>query len=178
MDLLIYKAKKGDKESFIKLMELNKQAMYKTATAILRNDEDVADALQETILACYTNINKLKNSNYFKTWITKILINKCNDIVRKNKNVLYVDKVAEGSYCDDVTDDISLKESFHDLGENYNLLMTLCYIHQLSIKEISSMLGLNENTVKTRLSRGREHFKENYLKNEEGGFILEYGKSR
>lgn len=173
MDLLIHKTRKGDQDAFIKLMEINKQAMYKTAKAILRNDEDVADAMQETILACYTNINKLEKSKYFKTWLIKILINKCNDIMRKNKNILCVAEVEEGSYCDDFTENINLRESFNHLGKNYDLLMTLYYIHEFNIREISNMLDLNENTVKTRLSRGREYFKNTYLKYDEGGLTYE-----
>ncbi len=52
MDLLIRKAKKRDKAAFQELMEQQGKAMYKVAKAILKNDEDVADAMQETALVC------------------------------------------------------------------------------------------------------------------------------
>lgn len=74
MEFYIKKAKKGDVDAFIKLMDMNKLSMYKTAKVILNNDEDIADAIQETILSCYKNIKDLKESKYFKTWnILKIL---------------------------------------------------------------------------------------------------------
>ncbi len=61
-------------------MEMNKQSMYKVAKSYLRYEEDVADAMQETILICYEKLGDLKEPKYFKTWMIRILINKCKDI--------------------------------------------------------------------------------------------------
>lgn len=55
-EVLIRKAKKGDKDAFCRLMDENVQSMYKIAAAYLKNDEDVADAIQDTILSCYENL--------------------------------------------------------------------------------------------------------------------------
>ena len=59
-EVLIRKAKKGDKDAFCRLMDENVQSMYKIAAAYLKNDEDVADAIQDTILSCYENLKSLK----------------------------------------------------------------------------------------------------------------------
>ena len=69
---LIRKAKKGDKDAFCRLMDENVQSMYKIAAAYLKNDEDVADAIQDTILSCYENLKfpflqRTKESNLRKT---------------------------------------------------------------------------------------------------------------
>lgn len=61
MEFLVKMAKKGDAESFIFLIEQNKQDMYKVARGFLRNEEDVADAMSETVLTCYEKIGTLKN---------------------------------------------------------------------------------------------------------------------
>lgn len=61
MEFLVKMAKKGDAESFILLIEQNKQDMYKVARGFLRNEEDVADAMSETVLTCYEKIGTLKN---------------------------------------------------------------------------------------------------------------------
>ncbi|MEW9077257.1 hypothetical protein [Terrisporobacter glycolicus] len=61
MENLIKKAKKGDEQAFFNLMEINKISLYKAGRAILNNDEDVADAIQETVIAAYRNIKSLKN---------------------------------------------------------------------------------------------------------------------
>lgn len=56
MDALITEAKNGDKEAFVRLIRMNKQSLYKTAWIYLRDEQDIADALQNTILSCYENI--------------------------------------------------------------------------------------------------------------------------
>lgn len=61
VEFLVKMAKKGDAESFILLIEQNKQDMYKVARGFLRNEEDVADAMSETVLTCYEKIGTLKN---------------------------------------------------------------------------------------------------------------------
>ena len=60
MEFLVKKAQRGDAEAFIALMEENKQGMYKVAKGFLRNEEDVADVMQETVLDCYEKIGTLK----------------------------------------------------------------------------------------------------------------------
>ena len=72
--------------SFTNLIEENKLRFYKTAKAILKNDNDVYDALQEALMSIYQNFNQLKNLKFFSTWATRIVINKCYDLLRKNKN--------------------------------------------------------------------------------------------
>ena len=94
-EILIRKAKKGDKDAFCRLIDENVQSMYKVAAAYLKNDEDVADAIQDTILSCYENLKSLKQNRYFKTWMIRILINKCKDMIQKKKLVTYTDQMPE-----------------------------------------------------------------------------------
>lgn len=169
---LVSKAKCGDKEAFIQLMEANKLAMYKIAKAIVKNDDDSADAIQETILACYKNIGTLKHSQYFKTWLTKILINKCNDIIKLNHNLVYtdIDETEECASQEQANDEkIAVKNCLNSLSEHDQLIMMLYYVDGFRIREIGKILNLNENTVKTQLSRGRERFKAVYCL-QEGGY--------
>ena len=75
MNLLIKKARGHDKAAFQQLMEEQMQSLYKVAKAILKNEEDVADAMQDTVLTCWEKIDTLKKDKYFKTWLIRILIN-------------------------------------------------------------------------------------------------------
>ena len=96
MELLVKKAKRGDAEAFIELIEQNKQSMYKVARGFLRDEEDVADAMAETVLICYEKIGTLRQSAYFKTWMIRILINQCKDMIRKrHKRVSGTDRTLE-----------------------------------------------------------------------------------
>lgn len=157
---LIKRARNGDPDAFVGLMEENKAAMYKTAVSILHNDADAADAMQDAILLCWKNIGKLRQEKYFKTWLTRILINCCKDIIRKNGGMVYVESYDGLDTGQDTTlSNREVKESFEGLSDNYKLILTLYYSQGLTIREISQLLDMNENTVKTRLSRGREEFK-------------------
>ena len=80
MDNLIHKARGGDADAFAEVISDQMQNMYKAARSILNNDEDVADAISDTILTCWEKISQLKEDCYFRTWMTRILINKCYEI--------------------------------------------------------------------------------------------------
>lgn len=90
---LVKRAKSGDEEAFIRLMESQSDCMYKMAKTILKNEEDVADAMAETVLVCWEKLSTLKENRYVKTWMIRILMNKCYDLLRKKRTF------ADGRYC-------------------------------------------------------------------------------
>lgn len=173
MELIIKRAQKGDKEAFIQLMDKYTQDMYKVAKSRLNSEEDVGDAIQETILSTYKNIYVLKNVDYFKTWLMRILINKCNDIIANNKKVVYVEEYYDGSISNEVLEDkdnlennIAFREILKKLNESYRTVIILYYVSGFNTREISEILNEKEGTIKSRLSRAREKLKEYYLKDD------------
>ena len=72
------KAKEGDKDAFSEIILEIKKELYYLSKAKLNSEDDIAYCIQDTIIISYQNIKKLKENSYFKTWIIKILINKCN----------------------------------------------------------------------------------------------------
>lgn len=155
MNNLIKKAKKGNEEAFFKLVEDNKVSLYKAAKAILNNDDDIADAIQETVIAAYKNIKSLKNDAYFKTWLTKILINKCKDIIAKNKDVIALDDYLEEGYTQEFLSKFEIEDMLTNLSKEQKLVISLYYISQFNTREISEILKESEGTIKSRLSRAR-----------------------
>ena len=113
---LVKLAKKKDKDAFTELMQGHMQDMYKVGLAILMNDEDVADAIGDTILTCYEKLNTLKDDKYFKTWLTRILINNCYAILDKGKRRADLEEWEEPSVTDDYN--IELKEALADYYGN------------------------------------------------------------
>ena len=107
---LVKKAKKGDGEAFVSLVKQYEDVLYRTASRLLNNDEDVADAMQDTIISAYEKLHTLKNDEYFNTWICKILINKCNSLLNKNKNVSVIDENLLIQKRDDEFQKIELEE--------------------------------------------------------------------
>ena len=159
---ILKKALSGDPESFIAVIEQNKPAMYRVALSILKNDADCADAMQEAILTCWQNRSKLHKPDYFKTWLIRILINKCNDIIRKNSNTSYVESYEgiEPAVTDSYSNEVD--ECIESLSDNSKTIIELYYKRGFKVKEIALILGIKENTVKTRLMRARKEFKSIY----------------
>ena len=156
MEKLVNMAKRGDTEAFTQLMQSQMQNMYKTARSILSQDEDVADAISDTILACWEQLGSLKHDGYFRTWMTRILLNKCNDILRKRKQMVWMDEIPETPDVDDGFENSEWKEALNSLSENFRLVVMLYYIEGFKTSEISQILDIPEGTVRSRLARGRE----------------------
>ena len=160
MKLLIKRAKRGDKVAFVELMKENELSLYKVAKSILKNDEDVADAMQETILSALEKISELKEDKYFKTWLTRILINKCNDILRKNSKIIQLEEYFDVGYTEDFIQSMSIKEGMDTLSDAQKLVLHLYYVMGFNSREISELLNENESTIKVRLSRSRNKLKD------------------
>lgn len=164
MNELIARAKNGDKEAFTQLITNVEDKLYKIARTRLNNTEDIFDAIQETIISAYKSVHKLKNEKYFKTWIIKILINKCNDIY-KNKNITIIslnEKIKSYEEDDNLYDNLNFEFIMEILNYDERIAMTLYYLEKYTTKEISKILKTNENTIKTRISRAKLKIKNNY----------------
>lgn len=156
MDRLIEKARSGEPEAFTELMQMYMQTMYKVARSVLRSDEDAADAIQDTILCCWEKIGQLKEGKYFKTWMIRILINKCHDILRARQRYVSEEGMPEPAAFDRHFENVEWNEALKTLDEKYRLVIMLYYVEGFKTSEISQLLEMPESTVRTRLSRGRE----------------------
>lgn len=156
MEKLIERARRGEPDAFTELMQAHMQPMYKMARAMLCSDADVADAVQETILGCWEKIGQLREGKYFKTWMTRILINKCNDILRAGKRFVPEDGIPEIADFDRHFENVEWNEALKSIDEKYRLVIMLYYVEGFKTSEISQLLDMPESTVRTRLSRGRE----------------------
>ncbi len=154
----IEKAKRKDKEAFTSLVQFYKQDVYKIAKTRLHTQEDIEDAIQETMLEAYRNIHKLKKNEMFKSWIIKILINKCNKIYRKNKIIpLPIEQV--DTEIEIQENEVAFDNLLKPLKYEARIIMVLYYALEYTTKEISIILDKNENTVKTIIRRSKEKIK-------------------
>lgn len=74
MNRLVKKAQSGDADAFIELIEMNKMTLQRVAFGYFRDEEDVADVIQDTILDAFEHLQELKKTEYFKTWLVRILM--------------------------------------------------------------------------------------------------------
>ncbi len=153
------KKQRNKARTFIQLVESNKQSMYKIARSYLSNDEDIADAIQDAIESCWRNLDQLDKPAYFRTWMTRILIHKCIDIIRKNRREHPVSDFPEYGAEHKDLDNYEFSELMKSLDEKYRTILLLYYGEGFKISEIAQLLDMEENTVKTRLSRGRQKFR-------------------
>lgn len=159
-DNLVRKARRRDPNAFTELMQLYMKDMYRVALAILMNDEDAADAIQDTILVCWEKIHTLRHIPYFKTWMTRILIHKCCRIRKSMENLAKLEEYEEPSACDEYN--LELKEALSLLDEKYRIVMTLFYSEGYHIDEIAKILSIPKSTVQTRLHRARKKLAKDY----------------
>ena len=160
------------KEEFISNINQNRLKMYKTAIAILKNEDDANDAIQDTLYSAYKNYENLKEKAYFSTWVIRILINKCYDIINKNKKIAYIDdSITENTTGTEDNYEIenSLEWVLKQIDKDLKDIVVLYYYDELSVTEISNILGIPQGTVKSRLARAREQIGK-IIKKEEGEF--------
>lgn len=168
MEFLIKKAQKGDEEAFIQALTSYMPVMYKVARTRLSSEEDVGDAIQETILSAFKNLQSLKNPSYFKTWLIKILINKCNDIIKQNSKVICIESYEEADLPTEavsngnIEDDMDFNRILLGLSVDYRTVIVLYYVNGFNTREISEILNEKEGTIKSRLSRARAQLKSSY----------------
>ena len=162
MDNLIKLAKARDADAFVELMRVHLQSMYKIARSMLTSEEDIADAFQETILACWEKLHQLEEDRYFKTWMTRILINKCNDILRAKTKFILLDELPDIPKYDTQFSNLEWNQVLESLDEKYRTVVILYYVEGFKTSEIASLLGIQESSVRTRLSRSREKLAREY----------------
>lgn len=171
LEELIKKAKNGDKGAFTDLIINIQDELYKIARMRLSSEEDIDDAIQETMISAFYGIKHLKHTQYFKTWIIKILINKCNTLYKKRKKLdsYYDDNFINNSIIDFKENNIESNIDFYilikDLDYIERYILILYYEMGYSCKEISNILSINENTLKTKISRSKEKIKKIIDKN-------------
>lgn len=156
----IIKAKNGDNEAFLVLINENKLNIYRVARGILSNEHDIEDAIQNTVIKAYEKINTLKKNEFFRTWLVRILINECNEIIRMNKRVVSINESNHEEKYNDYYENIDLTNAINSLSEELRVTTVLFYFEDMSIKDIALILNIPNGTVRSRLSRARKILRE------------------
>ena len=150
-----------NKEKLGELIINCERQMYCTAKTILKDDQDCADAIQETIVKAFQKIDTLKKEKYVKTWLIRILINECHNIIRKESKCVSLENVQELAYTQvgEWLDYGDLYSAVRSLKEELRMPVILYYGEDFSIREIAQILDITEGAVQKRLSRARAKLK-------------------
>jgi len=170
---LVRRAQREDKEAFEELVRRHQHRVFAVASGILRRREDVEDIAQQVFLKAYFALKRFDQRAAFSTWLYKITVNECWDLLRKKKvrPLLYESDLSEEQARQVITSgekensgpDISEKLEAREhverllegLDERDRLMLILKEVEGFSIEEIAELLNLNGNTVKVRLFRAR-----------------------
>lgn len=151
--------KNGDKKEFKALYDEYVHKALGTSVNIVKNREMAKEAVQETFIRVFKYIGQFDESKAFDPWFFQILINECNRILAKEAKVTRLHRsigedeefaAAEKVYYRE------LKEAIANLPEMYRVPIILKYLQGFSEKEIAEVLNINQNTIKTRLKKGKE----------------------
>ncbi|EPB8145841.1 sigma-70 family RNA polymerase sigma factor [Clostridium perfringens] len=167
---LIKESMKGNKESFGILIKNNKEYLYKMAFLYVKDEQDALEVIHETVYRAFLNIEKLKKAKFFNTWITRILINVSIDFLKKKGKNEMLDESTPiiKEKCEISTEEkLDLYNAIDLLNDNYKTVIIMMYFNDMKIKDISKVMEIPENTVKTYLRRAKqalgEILKEGYL---------------
>ena len=163
----VEKARNGNVDEIGSLLMENMKSMYRVAFSILKTEEEISDAISNTTVIVFEKIHTLKNAEFFKTWLIRILINECNKIHRQNKKIIYLENYNQTDLVyNDKYDDFGVRQAIKKLDEDLKTMVILYYFEDFNIKEISEIQKLPEGTVKSRLSRARKKLESIFLLDE------------
>lgn len=156
---IIIRSKNIDEKAFLDLMDKYKEYLYKIAYSYVKDENLSLEIIQETTYKAYKNISNLKESSYFKTWITRILINTAISIMRNNKKFVNLEHIkVENKIQSSISTEekIDLYNAIDLLDEKYKMIIILKYFNDMKIKDIGIIMDMPEGTVKTYLSRAKD----------------------
>ena len=170
---LVRRAQGEDKEAFEELIRRHQHRVFAVAGGILRKREDVEDIAQQVFVKAYFSLKRFDQRAAFSTWLYKITVNECWDLLRKKKvrPLVYESDLSEEQAKQvmtsaekvnpgpDISERIAARENverlLEGLDERDRLMLILKEVEGYSIEEIAEVLNLNGNTVKVRLFRAR-----------------------
>jgi len=169
MKELLEKARKGNKESFEELVNKVYKKLYIIAKARLMDEQEAQEVVWDSILTAYNKLWSLRDVRKFNSWITKIVVNNCNSVIRKRKiqEVAFeYEKVEDGMYIDneyvDIEDKIDFFELLSDLNYEERTIMAMYYSEEYTTKEIAEILKSNESTIRSKIQRAKQKIKNRY----------------
>lgn len=170
---LVRRAQREDKEAFEELIRRHQHRVFAVAGGILKRREDVEDIAQQVFVKAYFSLKRFDQRAAFTTWLYKITVNECWDMLRKKKvrPLVYeadlseeqarqvISSAEKGKDVPDISDRLEARQRverlLEGLEERDRLMLILKEVEGFSIEEIAEVLDLNANTVKVRLFRAR-----------------------
>lgn len=155
----VARAAHGDRDAFAVLVETRLDRAFRTASAMLGNEADARDVVQETFIAVWRELPRLRESARFDAWLNQVVRNRCRDVLRRRRRGREIALGDHDSFLPDATDAVaeaaSLNAAFERLPADQRQLLVLHHLHHLPVGDLAVQLGIPVGTVKWRLHRAR-----------------------
>ena len=143
-----------DELQFTRKLLDSEQMLYRIACALLRSEADRQDAMQETALKAWQNYGRLREEQYFKTWICRIMVNECHNLRRKNSRCFPAEMIPDQPAPEN--DDQETRLMLESLPEKLRVPLVLHYLEGFTLEEIARIQQVSLALVKNRMHRGRK----------------------
>ena len=163
-DEMVERCKLGDKAGYETLYRQYAKAMFNTSLRIVNNSADAEDVLQEAFVDAFRSLNDFNYRSTFGAWLKKIVVNKSINILRKRKMDLVELDSTSAYYLSDEEmpneEEINfkveqVKQGIKKLADGYRTVLTLYLLEGYDQEEISEILGITHNTVRTQYIRAK-----------------------
>jgi RNA polymerase sigma-70 factor (ECF subfamily) len=166
LEELFEKLKKGDEEAFEEIVNIYEQQLLLIAKHRLRDISLANDVVQETFIALFVSAKKIRKYEKLKSWLVKVLINKCNKAMREvyipniSLESMEIEKVTSENEFKSIIDDIDFLKKIDFLNTEDRTIMIMYFSEEYTMKEISEILNIKIGTLKSKISRIKDKIEE------------------
>jgi RNA polymerase sigma-70 factor (ECF subfamily) len=160
---LVRRCREGDRSAFGVLMERHERRIYNLALRMTGREEDARDATQDAFLTALRKISSFRGEAAFTTWLHRVAVNACYDLLRKRARSPLLDQLPEhepepppsADHADGTDLAVDVQRALLEVPEDFRAAMILHDVQDLPYEEVATILGVPVGTVKSRLHRGR-----------------------
>ena len=164
IEKLVKKAMKRNDQALEELLHQYQEYLYRIAYAYYKSEQEALDAVSECVAKVYVNLPKLREPGYFKTWMTRILMNEVLDGVKKSQKIVSLDALKDQGYVAESREfglsreeKVDLYRALDKLSPDYRKVLILKYFQDMKVREIAEIMMIPEGTVKVLLHRARKN---------------------
>jgi RNA polymerase sigma-70 factor (ECF subfamily) len=157
LEELVLASQEGDIKSFVELVRLKEEIIYRIARTYTCNSYDAEDCISEAVLKAYDRVRQLRDYSKFYVWFISILINICRKkykaAARENEYIVEVHEASDESLINFSENSLVVENILNHLKENEREIIVLRYLKDFTLEEIAEILDIPKGTVKSRLNR-------------------------
>ncbi len=164
---LVRRYLEGDADAFGALVQRHQIRVYNVALRVLGDPDDARDAAQDAFLTLVRKLSQFRGEAAFTTWMHRITVNACYDILRKRRRQPMLRMVVDpddpmpeqlppvADHADATVGSIDVSRALQQIPEEYRVVLVLADVQDLPYEEIARVLDVPIGTVKSRVHRGR-----------------------